>query len=227
MIEKFFVLAVRETENWDSEFLASCNAREAFGLYMIRDGERTHLCSLSPSSRADWLQNVFILDSPENEPWGFDRAQDAAQSARESAELESGDEYTTYFNYVDRKKRDSRFVGNVIEIESRDLGLPRRRADWADSDIEKLWDAAREAFSTGAADEPAILCESIFAAWEAEQLAKARAENRPPLDCREQLPLFAAAVESHRKATGVDIGAIDWEAGKAEWKQWQALGWAR
>ena len=227
MIEKFFVLAVRETENWDSEFLASCNAREAFGLYMIRDGERTHLCSLSPSSRADWLQNVFILDSPENEPWGFDRAQDAAQSARESAELESGDEYTTYFNYVDRKKRDSRFVGNVIEIESRDLGLPRRRADWADSDIEKLWDAAREAFSTGAADEPAILCESIFAAWEAEQLAKARAENRPPLDCREQLPLFAAAVESHRKATGVDIGAIDWEAGKAEWKQWKALGWAR
>jgi hypothetical protein len=115
----------------------------------------------------------------------------------------------------------------VIKVDSRELGLPRRRANWTDSDIETLWDNAREAFNIGAADEPAIVCESIFNQWAAEQLAKLRAENRPPLDHREQLPLFAAAVEADRKQAGYDPAAMNWEAGKAELQKWQSLGWAR
>lgn len=88
----FIVIARRETDYWDSEALLKANIREAFGLYLVLEGEATHICSLTPSSRAEWLENAFIPIDPDLE-----------------ADLdETPDQTTDYIDFVNTDKLDRR-----------------------------------------------------------------------------------------------------------------------
>jgi hypothetical protein len=197
---------VQETHAWDSEWLAEHGVRAAFGLYLVKAGEATFCCEITPSSRADWLSNAFVLadDAPEDD------------SERESAEYEGGD--STYLRFFDPAEHDSRFFAA--------LGDPLEECPDHVTDDASQWDIAREWQSTNPL-EPAILWTETFDLWEAEQTAKRRAENRAPLDHLDQLPLFAAALESARKARGWhDLAAVSDVDGQAEWAEVRALGWA-
>lgn len=179
-IIKFWTVAKEETSNWDSEVLARNGIRAAFGLYLIKEGEGTHLCELTPSSAALWVQNAFILED-EADDW----------EDPEGLEYENGGERFTYFRYVDVEKHDARFLAGVIEIDSDDLDP---RPEYGETLDSAAWDAAQEAWGQNP-DHPLITWEATFDAWQAELSAKRRAENVPPLSGRGDgmLPLFYAA----------------------------------
>lgn len=172
---RFWTLAIEETQNWDPETLARNGIRAAFGLYLIKEGEGVHLCELTPSSAAEWLQNAFVMEDS-----------DADWQDPEGLEHDNGGgDGVTYFRFVDVEKHDSRFLAGPIEIDPEELdGDPDRAA----------WDAARDAWN-GSPDHPDITSAATYDAWQAEQTAKRRAENVPPCSGRGDgtLPLFMAA----------------------------------
>lgn len=171
---KFWTLAVEETYNWDADTLARNGIRAAFGLYLIKEGEGTHLCELTPSSCALWVRNAFIMEDPE-----------AAANWQDPEGLEhenGGDSGFTYFRFVDVEKHDSRFLAGPIEIDPEEL-------DGADP-----WDAAAETWNWSP-DHPRITWTETFDAWQAEQTAKRRRINAAPCSAlgAGTLPLFMAA----------------------------------
>lgn len=179
---KFWTLAVEETQHWDSEVLARNGIRAAFGLYLIKEGEGVHLCELTPSSAAEWLQNAFVMED-ESTDW----------EDPEGLEHDNGGgDRVTYFRFVDVEKHDSRFLAGPIEITQEDL--EDQSIYWAGGPERAAWDAAREAWN-GSPDQPDITSAATYDAWQAEQTAKRRAENVPPCSGRGDgtLPLFMAA----------------------------------
>lgn len=85
----FYVVAMDETQYW-GKLPESCT--KARGLYLVREGEATHVCSLTPSSRADFIENEFLgvdYDTPEGAEW-IDEHQ-----------FDGGDEPSTYFAFID------------------------------------------------------------------------------------------------------------------------------
>lgn len=185
---KFWTVAKEETDNWDSEVLARNGIRAAFGLYLIKEGEGTHLCELTPSSCALWVGNRFIFeDDATAEDW----------EDSEGLELEDGGETFSYLRFVDVEKHDSRFIAGPIEINPAELDDYGKT--WEGNRNGAAWDAAQEAWNASP-DEPAITwgTNGVYDAWQAELSAKRRALNVPPLSYRcggisEPLPLFAAA----------------------------------
>jgi len=181
-MESFYVIAREESEYWNPAVFEEHGIRAAFGLYLIRAGEATHCCSLTPSSWVEWVGNRFILaDDAPRDSWGEWTGQDL--------ENESGGETGQYLDYLDPGKMDARFVAELVEIAP---GEVEAATDGPDALRAALWDAAREAFNENP-DEPGILDAETFDRWQEEQAEARRAENRPPLDRRAQLPLFAAA----------------------------------
>jgi hypothetical protein len=187
--EHFRILAVLETDNWDQTIIETNQFEAAFGFYLIREGERTHCCSLSASSGAEWLQNAFVY-APDNH---------VADAAVQDGELEhEGGNDFSYFPYVDFKTRDKRFFGDriTLTVNSREYGGLK-----SDAYHDAIWQAAREeATSNGGSYEPRILGHITYREWEAEQTAKRHAENVKPLAGRDQLPLFVAQA----KRDGID-----------------------
>ena len=59
--ERFLVLAADETKYWNSKALKRCGIRQVFCLHLIREGEATFCCSMTPSSWAVPVRNVFIF----------------------------------------------------------------------------------------------------------------------------------------------------------------------
>lgn len=207
MIYRFWTIAKDETHNWDSETLAEHGIRAAFGLYLICEGEATHLCELAASSRAEWVQNAFLTD--DGEPLA-----DAAQEL----EYESGGDSTSYFKFVDPEKHDSRFIAGPIEIDSDDLNPCE---EYGETERDSAWEAARESWQASP-DHPAITWDSTFDAWQEEQAAKRRAENRPPCIGPEPLPLFMAAALPLRDAIAARHGIAPGDEGKSPWEVLQA-----
>jgi hypothetical protein len=152
MLEHFRVIAIRETHNWDADTLAEHGIREAFGLYLIREDERTHICSLTPSSRADFIRNAFIGGDPDEHDLEYEGDTPGNSS---------------YLGFIDVKNWDPRFMTSPITVK-----VDGRRK-------EDPWDKMAE---LDYYPEPAILCEGTFDAWAEEQRLKRRAENRKPLD---------------------------------------------
>lgn len=152
MKEHFRVIARRETEYWDAETLAKHEIREAFGLYLYREGERTHICSLTPNSRADFIRNAFI------------GGEDSDHDLEYEGDLPGT---SSYFGLISHP--DPRFVSERITVN-----VDGRRKDYQ----EAVWDAVQE---DSYFPEPDILDPGVFDKWQHEQLLKARAENRPAL----------------------------------------------
>jgi hypothetical protein len=140
---------------------------------------------LTPSTWAEWVENAFILEEhAPRDKWD--------EWTGDSLRYESGGERGTYLDYVDPAKRDSRFLGAAFEIDLTDSAFADLEGEALDSAV---WEEALEAVATGAADEPAILCDSTFAEWEREERDRRRALNLAPLDMHgPALPLFGAAV---------------------------------
>lgn len=153
MIEALFrVIARIETPFWDQDLLTKHQIEVAFGLYLFQESEASYLCSLTPSSRIDFLQNSFI--------GGDDDLHDL--------HMEPGED--TYVNFIRTDRIDRRFITSPRLIEG-------------ETD-EELWENAREQLQNEA---PLITWETVYRAWEAEQVLIRRAENRSV----NSLPLFS------------------------------------
>lgn len=197
--EHFRTIAYRETKHWDFDMLAQYHIREAFGLYLFREGEATHICSFTPNSRCDFLSNEFIFEDDATDD-ARDRAWDAL--AYEGAQAASG-----YFGFIDLATVDRRKVSDriTVDLDGRTFAGGLRGEAYLDA----IWNEARESVSCNSL-EPAILNAATFDAWEAEQVVKRRAENRPPLYGNDQLPLFAAACNRIGLQSRGEAAALGW-----------------
>ena len=217
--ETFFVLAKNETGYWGDGVLEGHQIETAFCLYLIRKGENTHLCSLTPASRADALQNAFIFAE------GATEAQ--IEAGRSALEYEMGGETTTYFEpAIDPAKIDARFISEMIEIDIDEVaeGLDPNSDAYRDA----IWEAACDAVNESCY-EPAILSREVYDAWEADEAAKRRAENRPVVDFshRDVLPLFGVAWKQAQESIGKIQGwGQDFEGYRRERSWLKEQGWA-
>ena len=155
--ESFWAIARDESAYWDADALAAHGIKAAFGLYLIREGEGTHVCSLTPSSWCEWLRNDFVFN---------DDATDEQREAAQELEYDDGGEPGHYSGRVIVPgKMDSRFIAGPVEIDP---------ADHDDSDDlhRAIWDAAQEEWHANP-DFPTITHDSTYAAWQAETAARA------------------------------------------------------
>lgn len=90
---EFFLLARDETEYWDQEYLAKFGTTKASGIYLIKNGERTYCCSLSPSSWAVFIDNEFILEDPDADDYPED---------------DSGSDGSTYLSFTPHNPNNPR-----------------------------------------------------------------------------------------------------------------------
>lgn len=188
--ETFSIIALEETQYWyDGELPHGIEA--AFGYYLIRHGEATHICSFTPNSWCYWIRNEFVYDS-NNEAaheWAGDNMHDHGDS--------------DYFGYMEPDKMDPRFVAETFTIEmEQDLDSMERDDPAREEYHRELWKQAEEIaheFDCNGIDAR-IVWTSHYREYQREKLAKRHAENRKPLD-RDQLPLFAAYAQREGIAT--------------------------
>lgn len=94
---KFRIIAVDETEYWDAETLVDCNIATAFVLYLFKPNERTHICSLTPNSRVEAMENYYLPIDP-------DLPVDADDTPSST---------TDYLGFIDITRRDPRFQKSI------------------------------------------------------------------------------------------------------------------
>lgn len=181
----FRTYAENDTEHWN---LAGTplDGVPAFSLYIIREGERTYCCSMSASSYAYGVANVFCYGDQSDEPKVNDYGQSAIEAYMDAENPEQEGVDHTYFGYFgDRDALDKRetergdvservsFDGSALEVDLGALGdhagspVDPDQND-AFADIETLgaafakvaadaaWEDAKEYFS-GNAVHPRIL----------------------------------------------------------------------
>jgi len=168
----FRTYASDETEHWNLP--AALAGATAFGLYFFLEGEATHICSFTPNSRVEFLENAFIGADCE------DRAQAYLDGPGDDLRNECGGEWTSYFEFIDVKSsRSAPYIGDrvTITLDSNDydldadeyaatvakslrFGVSPQQAH-ADARRECLrefaYEAAREAFGCNSPPEPAVM----------------------------------------------------------------------
>lgn len=187
----FRLYAVDQTDSWNLED-TPLHGVPAFGVYIILEGEATHICSFEANSRGDFLENRFLY------PLGDDDHDPAHEQAGDLA-YENDGQWTSYFGFVDcARQGDYVSARTRIVIDSRDVEI---NADDYAASLEKAlrwespqsahasarrdacrdaaWEAAREAFQ---GDYEAIPVTDDAAAYERHRrrqlLAQARADAR-------------------------------------------------
>lgn len=221
--ETFRVIAIDETEHWDAALLAKHHIAKAFCLYLFREGEGTHCCSMSPSSWCVALSNEFIFDfdlDPSLRPAVIDQniylsqnwqsySCDVLELIREipgNKGLSSEALDDCYFDFIRVSNTDARRISEPVTFTFRasDYKGGSKGEEYRDA----VWETAREWFS-GNAMHPAILDPATYLAYEVDQVAKLRAKNEPPLSLGfPQLPLFVAA--SKRLPERLVVAAKGW-----------------
>lgn len=239
MKEKFRIIARDETHAWDQSVLDEFHITKAFCLYAIREGEATHCCSLTPSSWAVAIENVFIHDFDldpslraaiieENhclsQNWqGYET--DVLESLRDRASdklsYEAIDESSCYLDFVRDADNDPFVSGPVtFTFHTRDYKGGSKGTAYHDA----IWQAAEEYFRQEGIPVVPILELDFntgiavnYLDYEAAEVAKRRAENKEPLAISDnQLPLFVAA--ARRLPEAMVVSARGWVS---EWtRRW-------
>lgn len=140
MKANFRTVAFDETKFW-SDLPEGCT--KVYGLYLFKEGEATHCCSLTQSSWCEFLENVFI---------GLDGEHPFVEEYR----YDDGGEAGSYFSFIDPDKYGDH-VSEPIEFEN-----DRDDFDSDDEAREDLWEQARE-YVRGNALEPPCLWKEMAA----------------------------------------------------------------
>jgi hypothetical protein len=199
-IEKFSVIAIEESSNWAEGLLEENGIEGAFGYYLIRNGEATHICSFTPNSWCVFIKNEFVYDS-DNEAaheWAGDRQYEGGES--------------DYFGMMDPETMDPRFIAETFTIDVPDDLTPEGRETEAYHD--EIWEqaeaVAREFDCNGLWADINNLW--TYRQYQREQALKRQGENRPVLAAsyEGQLPLFWAAADRMGVKTYEAARAIGW-----------------
>lgn len=152
--EIFRVYAVEETSYWNADTLADYGIKAAFGLYLIRQGEITHCCSVESLSWAECIENAFVFKYND---------EDLRQAAYDDLAHQNIQEYDSYFGFINVKTTDPRFLGDKIVID--EIKANAFKGGLRSENYHKaIWDAAREVVSTNLGGyEPSIICQERFA----------------------------------------------------------------
>lgn len=135
---QFFAFATNETAMWSNGLPAPIT--KAYGVYVVCHGEGTHVCSLTPQSRADFLCNEFVY------PGNYDDLPEAAQNWLDEHGMDNGGELSTYFGFIDRDL-NLRRCSELREFEcDPDEAEPR----------ETLWRMALEDFNANSPSIPVL-----------------------------------------------------------------------
>lgn len=165
----FRLYAVDQTDSWNLED-TPLDGAPAFGVYIILEGEATHICSFEAYSRGDFLENRFIY------PYSDDDSDPAHEQAGDLA-YENDGQWTSYFSFVDcRRSSDYVSERTRIVIDSRDVEMD---PDSYAASLEKAlrWESPQAAHATARRDA----CRD--AAWEAAREAfQANYESIPVTD---------------------------------------------
>lgn len=199
--EKFSIIAIEETSNWAEGLLEENGIEGAFGLYLIRHGEGTHICSFTPSSWCVFIGNEFVYDSDNEKAHEF-----AGDNMNEGGRDD-------YFGFIDADKLDPRFIAETFTLPE-DADRPDYETD-RDGYHTAIWTTAEEEAREFSCNGLwADICSLYtFRQYKREQAIKRQGENRPVLAQgyhAEFLPLFYAAAEAG--------GVNSYEAAKA-------IGW--
>lgn len=174
----FRTFATDESDNWTlPDQLRGCSV---FGLYFFLEGEATHICSLTPSSRVEFLENVFLGADDE------ESARDYLDGPGDDLRNESGGEWTSYFGFIDPSAPSrSPYMGprESFTLDSRDYDIfpaayreayqdrlrwnsPQKAAALASYDCLRdfAYDLAREEFGANSPGEPDVLTAAGLAA---------------------------------------------------------------
>ena len=93
----FRAVAVDETSNWNLPPVLE--GATVFGIYMIAEGERTHICSFTPSSGAEFLRNDFNVTECADPEAARAYLSDGGEG--QDMERDNGGEGFTYLSYQD------------------------------------------------------------------------------------------------------------------------------
>ena len=202
----FAVIAIDETEYW--EFTEGEAPKELTGilaLYLICKGERTHICSLTPSTRAVQFDTVFMGLDYDTHGDFIERMQGIA---RESYR-------TDYLGFVDPERIDSRLIAddesvNMAEASQR-LGIEVTNRESYLALRDAVWDEVEGAVCQNPT-HPSICWDEVWEQYQHEQTLKRRALNVPPLKTGEsgQLPLFVAAARDQAINTYEQARPLGW-----------------
>jgi hypothetical protein len=200
-IEKFSIIALEETSYWADGLLEEHGIEGAFGLYLIRHGEATHICSFTPNSWCYWIRNEFVYDS-DNE---------AAHEFADDHQSEGGQ--SDYFGFMDPETMDPRFIAETFTVDVPDDLTPegRETAEYHEAIWEQAQEAAHEFDCNGLWAKITGLYE--YRQYQREQALKRQGENRPVLAQgyhAEFLPLFYAAADAMGVKTYEQATAIGW-----------------
>lgn len=92
----FRAVAIDETSNWNLPAVLA--GATVFGIYMIAEGERTHICSFTPSSGAEFLRNDFNV----TECADPEAAQEYLSNGKgQDMGMDNGGEGFSYLSYQD------------------------------------------------------------------------------------------------------------------------------
>lgn len=107
----FRAYATDESDHWELADTPLAGV-PVFGVYLFCEGEATHICSFTPSSRVDFLENIFLTETEEQHEEAGDWIH------------ENGGEPGSYFHLIDAK-RERRYCSEPVRvtIDSRDYDL--------------------------------------------------------------------------------------------------------
>lgn len=158
----FRTYANDETEHWSLEG-TPLDGVPVFGLYLIREGEATYCCSLTPSSWAVSIENVFCYPDQSDLPKVNAYGQTALEAYMDAENPEREGLDDCYFGYFgDRDTLDKREAdkGDVSERISFDIRV-------LDVDLSTLKDHAASPVDPNNADPTADLATLQAAFWKA------------------------------------------------------------
>lgn len=146
----FRCFAVDETKNWTLP--EPLTGAPAFGLYLFCEGEATHVCSLTPASRADFLRNIFLTEFAADPA----AAEAFLQDGGDGLEYENAGDASIYFAFIDPENpRHAPYVTDRITVtldaddyEDSDEGREAMRND--------AWEEAREEANANHRDPPVV-----------------------------------------------------------------------
>ncbi|USN15588.1 hypothetical protein KIKIMORA_04700 [Brevundimonas phage vB_BpoS-Kikimora] len=148
----FRALAVEETQYWNLP--PALAGSPVFGLYLFCEGEATHVCSLTPSSRIDFLRNAFLTDRADDPA----AAEAYLQDGGDGEEYENGGEPSTYRAFI----RDPEAPETAPYVSGR-ITVTLDSDDYEDSDEgrdamrDDAWNEARESAEANHDDPPVIM----------------------------------------------------------------------
>jgi hypothetical protein len=70
VIPEFWVAALDETKHWADGYLAECNIKQEFVVYLVDVNRHTHLASLTPSLWLEYVDHFAVMeDGFDDEKW--------------------------------------------------------------------------------------------------------------------------------------------------------------